>query len=73
MSEPTRIFYVCSSCLENAPEASGQAEPTDLRVMDDGRWLCNCCYDEEADSEAPRWSTLPIPPTYGPLPSVREK
>lgn len=66
MSEPTRIFYICTSCLEAAPECCGHCAPADLRVMPDGRWLCDGCYDNESHAGDPKWSTLPMPPKYIP-------
>lgn len=67
MSEPTRIFYVCTDCCENHPEGSGYQQPNELRVLEDGRWLCEDCYDNEMPSDAPRWHTLKAPPEYGPM------
>jgi len=39
MSEQTRIMYVCSECVDDAPESCGHFDRKDLRVMPDGRWL----------------------------------
>lgn len=66
MTEPTRIFYVCTECSDSAPESSGHPSPDELRVMPDGRWLCEDCYDDEMPGDAPRWRTLLAPPQYVP-------
>jgi len=70
-----RIMYVCTDCADNMPEGCGHFDRNDLRLMPDGRWLCEGCFDdttqvdrgvpfglEEADHIG--WSDLPAPPEY---------
>ena len=70
------IMYVCDECQEHAPEGCGHNDRTELRVMPDGEWLCESCYDEnflavfdENDEEIhrARWADLPVPPEYLPV------
>ena len=70
-----RIMYVCSWCADNEPEMCGRFDRNDLRVMPDGRWLCDGCFDDldpdekgatEEDS-AQCWNDFPAPPEYGPI------
>lgn len=76
-TEPQRIFYICSDCYDADTETCGRNEPSDLRIMPNGRWLCDDCFGEndaydigvqyDADGEIghkPEWRSLPIPPTY---------
>ncbi len=46
-----RIMYVCSDCADNAPEGCGHFDRNELRVMADGRWLCEGCFDETSPAE----------------------
>ena len=76
MSEQTRIMYVCSECAGDAPESCGHFDPKDLRVMPDGRWLCEMCFDDttqadrgtlDEDDDYRGWDEMPAPPEYGPI------
>ena len=75
MSEQTRIMYVCSFCVTEAPESCGHFDPKDLRVMPDGRWLCETCFDDTTqgdrgnldEDEYRGWDEMPAPPEYGPI------
>ncbi len=41
------ILYVCAVCVETGNnEWSVSEDRNDLRVMPDGRWICDGCYDE---------------------------
>ena len=57
------IMYVCDECAIEYPENCGHHDRHDLRVMPDGSWLCDGCFDDArtADQE---WSALPLPPEY---------
>lgn len=74
------IMYVCDVCQDNAPEQRGRDDRTDLRVMPDGTWCCDECYDDYAcdiypeihkarmnDAEYPSWGSHPTPPMYVPV------
>ena len=71
-----RIMYICSECADGYPEGCGHYDRNDLRLMPDGRWLCEVCFDDtshderttdpEAD-EFKNWSDMPAPPEYGPI------
>jgi hypothetical protein len=72
-----KIMYVCESCFDGAPEGCGHFDRTDLRMIPDGTWLCEICYDElsasdvgieDEDERKPAWSSLAPPPQY--VPSV---
>ncbi len=75
MSE-RRIMYVCSDCADGNPEGCGHYDPEDLRVMPDGRWLCETCFDDTTQIERGNtdgetigdrsigWSDLPAPCEY---------
>jgi hypothetical protein len=65
-----RIMYVCSDCADDAPDACGHFDPAELRVMPDGRWLCDGCYDDERNSDMPPFDSLPPPPIYLPSSST---
>ncbi|MGF6434361.1 hypothetical protein [Bradyrhizobium elkanii] len=56
-----RIMYVCSECAEGCPEACGHYDRTELRVMPDGAWLCESCFDNNDDNEFLSWGHLPAP------------
>lgn len=48
MADRMRILYVCSVCDDDGnQEFCGRADPADLRVLPDGRWVCDGCYDEK--------------------------
>lgn len=70
MSTQGRIMYVCTGCADGAPEQCGRYDRTELRVMPDGRWLCDECYDSDYDTPGDQripWSSLPPPPAYAAL------
>ncbi|MEY9806936.1 hypothetical protein [Bradyrhizobium elkanii] len=64
-----RIMYVCSECAEGCPEACGHYDRTELRVMPDGAWLCESCFDNNDDNEFLSWGHLPAPEEYGRIPA----
>lgn len=65
----TKILYVCEECEDGCPEICGKARE-DLRVMPDGRWLCEDCFDASIlVTKIPRYSDLPMPPNYVPEPA----
>jgi hypothetical protein len=67
-----RIMYVCSDCADGNPEGCGHYDRCDLRVLPDGRWLCESCFDDtdqiergNHDEDAYKhWGDLPMPPEY---------
>lgn len=70
----TRIMYCCTFCADNNPEMCGYFDRDNLRVMPDGRWLCDSCFDEAwqdrqtgEETEAKCWSDFPAPTEYGPV------
>ena len=63
-----RIMYVCSECAEGCPEACGHYDRTELRVMPDGAWLCESCFDNNDDNEFLSWGHLPAPEEYRRIP-----
>lgn len=75
-----RIMYVCSECADGCPEGCGHYDRNDLRVLPDGRWLCQECFDdtdwrergEDSDTDEPKyWDDFQVPPEYSPsLPST---
>ena len=73
MSSRNRILYVCSVCDESGnSEWCGRFKTSELRVLPDGKWVCDCCYDEQNATdlgieEKPDWDSLPQPPEYGPI------
>ena len=68
-----RILYACTECADNFYESCGWFDKTNLRVMDDGRWLCDGCFDQDFfsfrrdEGDDRTWSDFPEPPEYGPL------
>jgi hypothetical protein len=74
-----RIMYVCSECASGNPEGCGYYDRTNLRVMDDGSWLCDGCFDAVAFSDKKHfesgrcWSDYPEPPEYGPVTPVQRE
>ena len=63
---PDRIMYICEVCADNNPEGCGHLDRAEVRVLPDGRWLCDGCYDDEAPADAQPWSKLPAVPEYVP-------
>jgi hypothetical protein len=66
-----RIMYVCTECADHNPEGCGHFDRGDLRVLPDGRWLCEGCFDDTTaadrgeDTEEYRgWSDFPAPRQY---------
>ena len=70
-----RIMYCCTVCADANPEMCGYFDRTNLRVMPDGDWLCDSCFDEttqadrgaDPDGDGLCWSDFSPPPEYGPL------
>lgn len=70
------IMYVCEPCQENAPECCGYNDRKDIRVMPDGTWVCEFCFQENAsdfdvrplseDGDMPIFSDFENPPEYKP-------
>ena len=58
------ILYMCDSCADLASFRNA----SDLRILNNGNWICEDCYDEESTIEAPDWRKLPKPPRYMPVP-----
>lgn len=72
-----RIMYCCTNCVDNYSEACGYFDRNDLRVLPDGRWLCDGCFDDtdqtergndNEDDEYRGWGDLPAPQEYVALP-----
>lgn len=71
------IMYACATCYEHCSEACGHADRTELRVLADGMWLCEGCFDElsyeafglpaDHDGDKPLWSSFPPPPEHVPV------
>jgi hypothetical protein len=65
-------MYCCTSCADTNPEACGYFVRDSLRVMPDGRWLCDGCFDEDyfegryTEKGDKCWSDYPQPPEYAP-------
>lgn len=65
-----RIMYVCSQCADNYPEGCGHFDRNDLRLMPDGRWLCEGCFDDtdqvdrgnKDEDQYVSWADMPVPP-----------
>lgn len=51
------LLYICDSCVEQN-EGVGYDTADHLRVCD-GEWLCEGCYDDRTESDAPKWHHLP--------------
>ena len=69
-----KILYVCTACERAYPEGSC-FERDQVRVMPNGAWVCEGCYEEDAVSflpkpfvdfpdEPPPWASFPEPPEY---------
>lgn len=70
------IMYVCAYCAEHNPEGCGHYDANELRVVPDGTWLCEECFDEmdargigvtDDEAEKPLWLDLKPPPEHVPL------
>lgn len=48
--ESLKLLYCCECCAENNPEMCGFFNRKDLRVANDGTWLCESCWDESEDA-----------------------
>lgn len=75
MVDRMRILYVCSQCDDDGnQEFCGHSETKTLRVLPDGRWVCDGCYDEmdtddvglKDDQSKPPFLSWPAPPEYVP-------
>lgn len=69
-------MYVCDCCADECPENCGHFDRANLKVMPDGTWLCDGCYDEadlgaygvkRSEDGWPTWGDMPNPPEYGPI------
>ena len=65
------ILYVCAVCVETGNnEWCGREDRNDLRVMPDGSWICDSCYDglltdqDNEDAEPIDWRDMKAPPEY---------
>lgn len=56
-----RILYVCTDCHDSGEEICGFADRRDLRVMPDGRWLCENCLMKLPNHKS---KGLKCPPAY---------
>ncbi len=74
-----RVMFCCESCADNYPEGCGYFDRDDLRVMPNGKWLCDGCFtdcdaydygfrdlDEDEEMAKPDWRDLPVPPALVP-------
>ena len=59
-----QIMYVCAECAIHNPEGCGHFDRNDLRVMPNGQWACEPCFDEAMRYGPQRWPDLPAPPEY---------
>ena len=70
----SRIMYCCTLCADANPEMCGYFTRDNLRVMPDGEWLCESCFDEtdqaergnDNEDEIRVWSDFLQPPEYAP-------
>ena len=58
-----KLHYVCEPCYLNAPEQCGRLRE-DIRIMPDGRWLCDECFQDEMAGESPRDADYPNPQDF---------
>lgn len=66
-----RIMYICESCEDQAPECCGHFDRKELRVTNDGAWLCEGCWDEDESTGDIPFDKAPfMPPEY---PEPRQK
>jgi len=64
------IMYVRSTCADESPETCGHFDRNELRVISDGRWLCEICYDARDKSEpSVDWANLLPPPEFSAAPT----
>jgi len=76
------IWYACSECEEHNPEGCVFLREM-LRVADDGKWVCESCYNDApawtfttrpaGECEPPNWQELPEVPEYVPVQSISAK
>lgn len=59
MGDAVKIMYVCDCCADECPENCGHYDPAEVRRSPSG-WLCEVCYDEEREEDAPVFSDLPV-------------
>lgn len=65
-------MYVCTECADNCPECCGHYDRKDLRLMPNGDWLCESCFDDTSQAERGNedeekfrgWRDMPAPPEY---------
>jgi hypothetical protein len=70
------IMYVCEPCYVDCSEGCGHMDRTEVRVLPDGRWVCEGCFDDlpdealglpaDYDGLRPFWSSFSPPPEYKP-------
>ena len=69
-----RIMYVY--CSDANPECCGHYDRSELRVMPDGRWLCEECLEEERvtddEGELIDYDTFQMPPSTDPCHEKRQ-
>ena len=59
------VFYPCENCEEHYPEGSLHLDRSEVRVLPDGEWVCEGCYDDLLiHATWPRWRDLPKPPEH---------
>lgn len=79
VNKQDKIMYVCGPCTDVAPESCGYFDRNELRVMPDGTWLCEGCFengdleDYGVKTEDPFWSDFKAPPEYTPARSNPSK
>ena len=66
-----RIMYVCEDCADGNPEGCGHYDREEIRLAPNGKWLCESCYDDSREEEAPTWAVLPVAPEYAPVAELR--
>lgn len=62
-----QMMYVCEICAEHASESCGYHDADMIRLSPSGKWLCEYCYDDEAQEEgaaSPLWSDLRKAPAF---------
>lgn len=67
-------MYVCSDCADGCPEECGHYDRDELRLLPDGRWLCDSCFDDTTqlergnadEDEYLHWGDFLAPPEYVP-------
>jgi hypothetical protein len=70
------IMYTCAVCYDHCSEACCRVDRNELRVLPNGQWVCEGCFDEtpneifglpaDYDGDRPRWSDFKAPPEHVP-------